>query len=173
MLEKPYRSNPEGRVLEARLRARLSGRSAARCLATNGLQRRRGSKIEVVVIAASRIERGVAMRTLGIGSEISSDGKTAVASAAENGVLVPLGTRPGFERMACESVVAVFARVEQAAAAHLDSDDVERRVVVEATGLRVELQAMDAGNHKPIKSECSANEWDESRGHAKRSKVQS
>lgn len=62
-------------------------------------------------------------------------------------MLVPLGARPGLYRMAGEGVVAVFARVEETAAAHLDCDDVESRVVVEATGLRVKLEAVYERSH--------------------------
>ena len=61
-------------------------------------------------------------------------------------MFVPFGLRPGHEGMVGESVVAVFAGVEEAAAFHFDGDDVERGVVVEAAGLRVEIQAVDVGS---------------------------
>lgn len=47
--------------------------------------------------------------------------------------------------MAGEGFVAVFAGVEEAAAGHLDGDDVEGGVVVEAAGLLVQLDAVDLG----------------------------
>jgi hypothetical protein len=48
--------------------------------------------------------------------------------------------------MVGEGVVAVFAGVEEAAAFHFDSDDVERRVVMETAGLGIEIQAADIGS---------------------------
>jgi hypothetical protein len=43
-----------------------------------------------------------------------------------------------------EGFVAVFACVKYAAALHLDSDDVERAVVMRATCLRIEIEADDS-----------------------------
>jgi hypothetical protein len=45
--------------------------------------------------------------------------------------------------MACEGIVAILAGVVDAAAFHFDGDDIERGVVMEAAGLRVEVQAED------------------------------
>ena len=56
---------------------------------------------------------------------------------------MPRGAWPRFERMAGEGVVAILAGVEKAAATHLDRDDVERRVVMDAAGLRVEIESVD------------------------------
>ncbi len=41
--------------------------------------------------------------------------------------------------------MTVFAGVKEAAAGHLDGDDVEGGVVVEAAGLLVQLEAVDLG----------------------------
>ncbi len=69
-----------------------------------------------------------------------------MAGAAEDGWRVELGGRPGDERVIGEGVVAVFAGVVGGAAFHFDGDDVERRVVVKAAGLRVEVEAEDLGS---------------------------
>ncbi|MGC1416864.1 MAG: hypothetical protein WA817_16380 [Candidatus Acidiferrum sp.] len=53
---------------------------------------------------------------------------------------------PGLNGVVGESVVAVFAGVEEAAAFHLDGDDVERGMVVEAAGMGVEMEAVDLGS---------------------------
>lgn len=44
-----------------------------------------------------------------------------------------------------ESDVAVFAGVEEAATFQFDGDDIERRMVVEAAGLRIEIETVDRG----------------------------
>lgn len=100
-------------------------------------------EVEMLVIAAGRVEGGVAVRAAGIAREIVGDGESCAASAAEDGGFVEFGMRPRFERMAREGVVAIVASVEEAAAAHLDGDDVESRVVMEAAGLRVEVEAVN------------------------------
>lgn len=81
-----------------------------------------------------------------------------MAGAAEDGVLVPFGVRPGLQTMPGESVVAVFARVEDTATAHLDSDNVESRVEVEAAGLRVELETVYERSHNSNEPKCSVKE---------------
>ena len=100
----------------------------------------------MVVVAAGGVEGGVAMRADRIALKIGGDGEKGVAGAAEDGLFVPFGLRPRLEGMIGEGVVAVFAGVEEAAAFHFDGDDVERGVVVEAAGLRVEIQAVDVGS---------------------------
>lgn len=97
----------------------------------------------MMMIAAGGVEGGVAMRAAGVAGEIVGDGKRGAAGAAQNRVLVPCGVRPGFESVAGKGVVAILAGVEEAAAAHLDGDDVERGVVVGAASLRIELEAVD------------------------------
>lgn len=100
-------------------------------------------EVEMMVVAAGGVKGGVAVRAAGIAREIVGDGKSCAASAAENGGFVEFGMRPGFERMAGEGVVAILAGIEEAAAAHLDGDDVESGMVMEAAGLRVEVEAVD------------------------------
>jgi hypothetical protein len=45
--------------------------------------------------------------------------------------------------MICERDVAVFASVVDTAAFHLDGDDVGGGVIVEAAGLRIEVEAVN------------------------------
>jgi hypothetical protein len=55
--------------------------------------------------------------------------------------------------MAGESDVALLAGVKETAALHLDGDDVQWGMVVEAAGLRIELKAEDfwgGGSHERI-----------------------
>jgi hypothetical protein len=100
----------------------------------------------MVVITAGGVEGGVARGTAGVGLEIGGDGELGTAGTAEDGLVVPFGLRPGLDGMVGEGVVAVFAGVVEAAASHFDSDDVERRVVMETAGLGIEIQAADIGS---------------------------
>ena len=79
------------------------------------------------------------------GGEVFADGELVAAEAAEDGRGVVGGGGPGLDGVVGEGVVTVFAGVEEAAAGHLHGDDVEGGVVVEAAGLRVELEAVDLG----------------------------
>jgi hypothetical protein len=58
-------------------------------------------------------------------------------------MFVEFGGGPGLNGMAGESDMAVLAGVKETAALHLDGDDVQRGMVVEAAGLRIELKAED------------------------------
>jgi hypothetical protein len=100
-------------------------------------------EIEVVVVAAGGVEGGVALGADGVGLEVGGDRELGTAHAAEDGLVVPLGVGPGLDGMVGEGDVAVFAGVVDAAALHFDGDDVERGVVVEAAGLRIEVEAVD------------------------------
>ena len=100
----------------------------------------------MVVIAAGGVEGGVTRGAAGVGLEVGGDGEFGAAGTAEDGLVVPFGLRPGLDRMVSEGVVAVFAGVEEATAFHFDSDDVERRVVMETAGLGIEIQAADIGS---------------------------
>lgn len=99
----------------------------------------------MVVVAAGGVELGVAMGAARVGIEVSGDGESGAASAAEDGFVVPFECRPELNRMIRECDVAIFAGVEEAAAFHLDGDDVGGAVVVEAACLRVEVEAVDVG----------------------------
>ena len=100
-------------------------------------------KIEMVVVAAGRVERRVASGTARVAREILRDGEFDAAGSAEDGGLAPFGLRPDFDGMAGESNVAILAGVVEAAALHLNGDNVGGPVVVEAAGLGIEVQAVD------------------------------
>lgn len=97
----------------------------------------------MIVVAAGGVERGVARGAAGVALEVSGDREDGTAGAAEDGGFLPFGLGPGFEGMVGEGVMAIFAGVEEAAAFHFDGDDVERGLVVEAAGLRIEMEAED------------------------------
>lgn len=92
-----------------------------------------------MVIAAGGVEGGVAGGAAGVGLEVGGDGEGGAAHTAEDGWFVEFGWGPGFDGMAGEGVVAVFAGVEEAAAFHFDGDDIERGMVVKAAGLGIEI----------------------------------
>jgi hypothetical protein len=102
-------------------------------------------EIEVVMVAAPRVEGGMARGANRVAFEIGGDCQLGAAGSAENGLEVPFGLGPDFNRMAREGIVAILAGVVDAAAFHFDRDDVERGVVMEAAGLGIEVQAEDFG----------------------------
>jgi hypothetical protein len=97
----------------------------------------------MMVILAAGIKGCAAFRAAVLASHIFSNSQRGLASSAENGALLLFGGRPRFERVASQRVVTFFAGIEDAAAAHLDGDDVRRLVIVPAAGLRIELDAAD------------------------------
>lgn len=100
-------------------------------------------EIEMMVIAAGGVEGGVAMGAAGITLKIGGDGKCRTTIAAENCLFVPLRFGPGFDAVVGKSVMAVFTSVVDAAALHLDCDDIELGVVMKAAGLGIEIEAVD------------------------------
>ena len=70
-----------------------------------------------------------------------ADGHLGEADATEDGGLVPMLLRPGFDGMAGEFIVAVFAGVVLATATHFDGDDVDEFGVVAAAGFGIESDA--------------------------------
>jgi hypothetical protein len=128
-----------------------------------------GGEIEVVVVAAGGVEGGVTVGADGIAGEVVGDGEDGAARAAEDGGFVEFGGGPGSERMIGEGVVAILAGVEEAAAFHFDGDDVERGVVMEAAGLRIEIEAADfdgRGRHGLSRGKI-IREMDESKNAAR------
>ncbi len=99
----------------------------------------------MVVVAAGGVEGRVAVGADGIASEVGGDGEYGAAGAAEDAGFVEFGGGPGLEGMIGEGVVAILAGVKEAATFHFDGDDVERGVVMEAAGLRIEMEAADVG----------------------------
>lgn len=97
-----------------------------------------GLEIEMVMIAAFWVEARPATRAAGIAKQIFLDSQNLVAISAQDRLLVPLSARPYGDFVAGQFLMAVFASVEIAAALHLDGYDIDRRVVVLASRLRVD-----------------------------------
>ena len=64
-----------------------------------------------------------------------------MASSAENSFGVPFSPGPDLDGVPSQRVMAILARVIDAAAPHLNGDDVDWFVVVNAAGLRINLHA--------------------------------
>ncbi len=95
--------------------------------------------------AAAGIEASAARRALVVAGYILVDAQLDPAGAAENGRLTPFGFRPDLGGMASQLVMAFPTGVIGLAAAHLDSDDVQRAVPMGAAGLGIERDAFDKG----------------------------
>lgn len=98
-------------------------------------------KIEMVVVATSGVEGGLAGGAARLAVEVLGDCEFGAAGSAEDGRPVPLGLRPDFDGMAGKSNVAVLAGVVETATFHLDGDDIRGAVVVEAAALWIEVEA--------------------------------
>jgi hypothetical protein len=61
---------------------------------------RRAREIEMVVVAASGVEGGLARGAAGVGLKIGGDGKFGAAGTAKDGLVVPFGLRPGLNGVA-------------------------------------------------------------------------
>jgi hypothetical protein len=96
-------------------------------------------EIEVLMVAASGVEGGMAVRANRVALKVSGDCQLGAAGAAKNGLVVPIGLGPDFNRMAREGLVTILASVVDAAAFHFDGDDVAWTVVMGAAGLGVEV----------------------------------
>jgi len=133
-------------------------RSAARDGKNAGLGNGR-FKIEMVVVAASGVEGSLAGGAAGVALQVLGDGEFGVAGSAEDGRLVPFGIGPDLGGMPGEGNMAILAGVIEAAAPHLDGDDVGGAVVVEAAGLGIEVQSADVWRfcgHGELYSFCGA-----------------
>ena len=97
----------------------------------------------MVVVAAGVVERSLAGGAAGVALEVLGDGEFAAADSAEDGRLVPFGLRPDLDGMASQGNMAILAGVVDAAALHLDGDNVGEAVVVGATGMGIEVQSVD------------------------------
>jgi len=100
-------------------------------------------KIEMVVVAASRIEWGRADRAARLALQVFGNRQLCAACSTQNGFLIPFAARPNLDGMTCERDMAVFAGIPGRATLHFDGDDVRVRMVVQATRLRIEIQSMD------------------------------
>src|SRR5579863_6377560 len=98
-------------------------------------------KVKMMMRAASRIERGTALWTSRFAFQIRADRQLRAASSAQNRPLLPLAPRPHLNRVPRQSDVAILAGVVHPATFHFDGDNVRRRVIVQATRLRVEINS--------------------------------
>jgi hypothetical protein len=95
----------------------------------------------MMVVAASGVEARLAGRATGVALEVLGDGEFGAAGSAEDGRLVQFALRPNLDRMVSEGHMTILAGIVEAAALHLDGDDVGGLVVVEAAGLGIKVQA--------------------------------
>ena len=102
---------------------------------------RAARKIKPVMFSARRIEECSTMRAPVVARHVFVDRHLISASAAKNRSPVPLLPRPHLDRMARQSLVAVLAGVINAAAFHLDRDNVEFGPIVQAARPRVQIDS--------------------------------
>jgi hypothetical protein len=92
-----------------------------------------------MMVLASRVEAGPAMRTHRAALQILFDRQLLPTHTARDGELVALLSRPWFQRMIREFLMTVLACIVCLAADHLDRNDIQRGVIMRASGLRVEI----------------------------------
>ena len=97
----------------------------------------------MVVVAASRIERRGTDGAARFALQVFANREFCTAGSAQNGLLVEFAEWPYLDGMTGERDVAVLTGVVRAAALHFDGDNVRRRMVVQATRLRIEIQSAD------------------------------
>ena len=102
-------------------------------------QRFFSGKVKLVMILAAGVEAGSAARTKVAAVQIFLNREFIPAGSAKNGVNMPLRARPNANGMAGENFMTILAGVVDAAAGHLDGNDVELRAPVDATRLCVHL----------------------------------
>ena len=97
----------------------------------------------MIVVFAARIEGRVAFGALKVTLQILLDRQFGATSTTENRFFDPFTLRPGLGWVIGQRRMAVFAGVIQAAAAHLDGDDVGGSVVVTASRLEIKIGAVN------------------------------
>lgn len=105
------------------------------------------------MLSAARVKCRTAVWTAIAAVHVFLNRKLMPADSAQNGSSAPLETRPHADGMTGESFVAILAGIINTAAGHLDRDDVELGVVMDASCLRVDLHASNLGArlvHKTI-----------------------
>lgn len=95
----------------------------------------------MIVFAAAGIKGGAATTTCVAAREVLLDAHFLSADAAQDGEFSPLRLRPDLDGMVSQGIVAVFACVINAAALHLDRNDVESGSIVSAARLRIEIDS--------------------------------
>jgi hypothetical protein len=102
-------------------------------------------KVKMMVISAIWIEARAALRALLSTGQIVANRQLVPAHAAKYGRPVPLGGRPGLNRVISQGVVAVFTRKVETATLHLDRDYIDLRIMVGTSGLRVDIHTVNFG----------------------------
>src|SRR5579871_621784 len=98
---------------------------------------------------AARIKGGPAIRAGVVAVEIGLDGQFRATGAAHDRPGLPLARRPALDRMRRKCIMTIFAGKIPVAALHPDGDDVERRMPVGTSRLRIEFDTEDVRSHGP------------------------
>ena len=96
------------------------------------------------MVSAARVEVLAASRASRFAPHVLMYGQLRAAGAAEYRSLMELALRPDLDRVTGECLVAILARIVNAAALHLDRDDIRWAVIVLAACLRIEIDATRA-----------------------------
>ena len=105
-----------------------------------------GLKVKMQMISAAGIEACSALRTAVSVRHILSNGQSVPANSTQYGEFIPLRNWPYLKSMVLQGIVAVLACVEKATAFHLDCDNVDLRVIVRTSRLRVYVDSVDFGD---------------------------
>jgi hypothetical protein len=97
------------------------------------------------VIAAARVEPGCTAWALIGAVQILAHGQFKATCSAENCKEIPFVSRPNFDSMIGQGIMAFLAGKVGAAALHLDRDNIQGSLVVSAPGLRVQPNSTHLG----------------------------
>lgn len=114
----------------------------------------RGShfEINVIMVSTPRIELLTANRAARFALHVLADGQLCAAGSAKYRLLVPFALWPNPDLVIGQNKVAIFARIVNPAALHLDRDDVRGSVVMCTTGLGINI---DTAHGRRIRRHCS------------------
>jgi hypothetical protein len=101
----------------------------------------------MVVMAATGIELCPTGRAFVGAVQIFSNGHGRSTNTTQYGYFIALAERPSFNGMAGQRIVTVLAGIVDQAALHLDGDDIQSRVIVNAARLGIDLDATDYRTH--------------------------
>jgi hypothetical protein len=102
-------------------------------------------EVEVIVIAASRIEPCPTAWTLIGTSEILPNGHLNPARSTQHRRRIPIVMGPDFDCVMDQRIMAILAGIVCAATLHLDRDNVYGLVVVSAAGLGIQAYSVHVG----------------------------
>jgi hypothetical protein len=97
----------------------------------------------MIVLAATGIKTGFAMRAGIVGGHVIFDAQLIAAYPAKNGFLVKFGFRPNYMLMICLFFMAGKARVILVTALELDGNDIQFGMPMHTAGLVVHRLAKD------------------------------